>query len=203
MPKFATGKPLSMAERKHICVYCASSSEIDSVFFDAARQLGMLIARRGYTTVCGAGNEGLMKEVADGALAAGGEAVGIIPEFMAANGWMHKGLTRTVITPDIHTRKQRMAEAADAAVALPGGCGTMEELLEIITWKQLGLFSGTIVILNTDGFYNPLLELLENAVDRHFMKPSHRRLWRVAATPEEAIALAEEEEETATVEPKR
>ena len=107
--------------------------------------------------MCGAGNQGLMRNLADGCLDNGGKAVGVIPKFMADNGWGYDALTQTVVTPDIHTRKERMAAMADAVVALPGGCGTLEELLEIITWKQLGLYKGKIVIVNTEGFFTPLL----------------------------------------------
>lgn len=191
-----------MGTARRICVYCASSKDVGGEFFADAESLGVLLARNGYETICGAGNEGLMKRLADSALSAGGKVTGVIPEFMEKNGWMHPGLSQTIITPDIHTRKQRMAEMADAAIALPGGCGTMEELLEIITWKQLGLFGGGIVILNTAGFYDPLIAMLHKAVDGRFMKPSHKRLWQIAGTPGEAVALIAALKPSA-VEPKR
>ena len=178
-----------MAGKKNVCVYCASSKEVGCIYFDAAERLAALLAGSGYGLVCGGGNEGLMNSVADSALAAGGEVVGIIPAFMKEKGWMHRGLTQSIVTPDIHTRKRQMASLSDAVVALPGGCGTMEELLEIITWKQLGLYDGLIVVLNVGGFYNPLLEMLHRAVDQHFMKSSHLSLWQVADTPEQAINL--------------
>lgn len=186
-----------------VCVYCASSKDVSPEFFEAAGRLGSLLGSRGHELICGAGNEGLMRRVADSALSAGGSVTGVIPRFMAEKGWMHTGLSRTVITPDIHGRKRRMAEEADAAVALPGGCGTMEELLEIITWKQLGLFKGKIVILNTAGYYGPLLEMLRQAVGRHFMKASHATLWHPASTPEEALTFLEDNTENSPVEPKR
>ena len=121
---------------------------------------------------------------------------------MADNGWGYDALTQTVVTPDIHTRKERMAAMADAVVALPGGCGTLEELLEIITWKQLGLYNGKIVIVNTEGFFTPLLQMLQRCVDEGFMKQSHKTLWTVAETPEKASSEALAADKS-IVEPKR
>lgn len=176
-------------ERKTIVVYGASSADVEPVFSNAAYRLGELIARDGNRLVSGAGSTGLMAAVENGALDAGGTAIGIIPQFMVDNGWLHKGLTETIITPSMHERKNRMAQMADAVIALPGGTGTFEELFEIITWKMLGLFVKPIIILNTDGYYNPLLEMLDRTADRHFMNPVFKRLWAVAATPDEALSL--------------
>jgi len=176
-------------ERKTIVVYGASSADVEPVFSNAAYRLGGLIARDGKRLVSGAGSTGLMAAVENGALDAGGTAIGIIPQFMVDNGWLHKGLTETIITPSMHERKNRMAQMADAVIALPGGTGTFEELFEIITWKMLGLFVKPIIILNTDGYYNPLLEMLDRTADRHFMNPVFKRLWAVAATPDEALSL--------------
>ena len=117
----------------------------------------------------------------------GGEVLGVIPRFMIDEGWCHKGLTETIVTADMHERKERMAQEADAVIALPGGCGTMEELFEIITWKQLGLFLNPIVILNIDRYYNPLIEMLHNAIGENFMRQEHARMWQVAQTPQEAV----------------
>lgn len=178
-------------ERKTIVVYGASSADAEKVFVDAAYKLGGLIARSGKRLVSGAGSTGLMAAVEDGALDAGGVSIGIIPQFMVDNGWLHQGLTETIITPNMHERKNRMAQMADAVVALPGGTGTFEELFEIITWKMLGLFVKPIVILNTDNYYDPLLEMLDRTADRHFMNPVFRKLWAVAKTPEEAIMLVD------------
>lgn len=177
--------------RETIVVYGASSAEAEKVFVDAAYELGGLIARSGKRLVSGAGSTGLMAAVEDGALDAGGVSIGIIPQFMVDNGWLHHGLTETIITPNMHERKNRMAQMADAVVALPGGTGTFEELFEIITWKMLGLFVKPIVILNTDNYYDPLLEMLDRTADRHFMNPVFRKLWAVAKTPEEAIMLVD------------
>jgi uncharacterized protein (TIGR00730 family) len=130
-----------------------------------------------------------MKTVQDAALAAGGEAIGVIPTFMVREGWHHEGLTELIETASMHERKQTMANLSDGIIALPGGCGTMEELLEIITWKQLGLYVNPIIILNVDGFYDHLLAQLTKAVEENFMRSIHADIWGVATTPEEAIEL--------------
>ena len=132
---------------------------------------------------------GLMAETADTVLANGGEVIGVIPQFMVEQHWEHQGLTELRIVKDMHERNQTMASLSDAAIALPGGVGTFEELLELITWKQLGLYLHPIVILNTDGYYDPLLEMFQKAIDKHFMRLRHADIWRVAQTPEEAIRL--------------
>ena len=172
-----------------VCVYCASSTQIDEKYFRAAQELGTLIAQRGLRLITGAGKLGLMNTVQDAALAAGGEAVGVIPTFMVREGWHHEGLTQLIETASMHERKQTMADLSDGVIALPGGCGTMEELLEIITWKQLGLYLNPIIILNVDGFYDHLLAQLSKAVEDNFMRSIHADIWRVATTPEEAIEL--------------
>ena len=176
-------------ERETIVVYGASSAEAEKVFVDAAFELGGLIAKSGKRLVSGAGSTGLMAAVENGALDAGGVSIGIIPQFMVDNGWLHKGLTETIITPSMHERKNRMAQMADAVVALPGGTGTFEELFEIITWKMLGLFVKPIIILNTDHYYDPLLQMLGRTADRHFMNPVFKKLWAVADTPHQALEL--------------
>lgn len=174
----------------NITVYSASSGQVPEIYVAAARELGRLIARGNHTLVNGAGRTGLMGAVTDACLAEGGRAVGIIPQFMVEQHWQHEGMTELIVTPDMHRRKERMAEMSDACIALPGGVGTMEELLEVITWKQLGLYVNPIVILNTDGYYDPLLQLLRRAVDERFMRSLHADIWRVAATPAEALELA-------------
>lgn len=174
---------------KTVCVYSASSTKIPEVYFRAADELGRLLGNRGLRVVNGAGNIGLMRAVSDATLAAGGTVTGIIPRFMVEQGWYHDGLTELIVTETMHERKRRMADLADAVIALPGGCGTFEELLEIITWKQLGLFANPIVILNTDGYYDALLALFERAVRENFMRDQHSGMWAVAQTPEEAVRL--------------
>ena len=174
---------------KNVCVYSASSTQIDPIYFQAADTLGRLLAQKGINLINGAGCLGLMSRISDAALATGGTVTGIIPRFMVEQNWHHKGLTHLIETETMHERKRMMADLSDGIIALPGGCGTMEELLEIITWKQLGLYLKPIVILNTNGFYNSLLEMLERAIDQHFMRRQHGSIWQVAQTPDEAIQL--------------
>lgn len=172
-----------------VCVYCASSTKIDSAYFEAARELGTLLGQRRIRLINGAGGIGLMSTTSDAVLAADGEVTGVIPHFMVEQNWHHTGLTELVEVESMHERKQKMADLSDAVIALPGGCGTLEELLEIITWKQLGLYLNPIVILNVNGFFDPLLEMLEKAIDENFMRRQHGDIWKVAQTPEEAVEL--------------
>ncbi len=172
-----------------VCVYCASSSRVAPVYFEAARTLGKLLADRNIRCVYGAGGTGLMGALADAVFQEGGKITGIIPQFMYAHGWCHLGLKELEVTADIHSRKQRMAALSDGIIALPGGCGTLEELLEIITWKQLGLYLHPIVLLNINGYYDPLLQMLRRASEEHFMRPEHQTMWSVSHTPQEAVEL--------------
>lgn len=174
---------------QNVCVYCASSSQIAAEYFEAASRLGTLLGQRHIRIINGAGNIDLMKAVSDAALEAGGTVTGVIPRFMVEQGWQHTGLTELIQVDSMHERKEIMARFSDAAIALPGGCGTLEELLEIITWKQLGLYTHPIVILNVGGYFNPLLEMFSHAVAEHFMRPIHSRMWNVAKTAEEAVKL--------------
>ena len=197
-----------------ITVYSASSGQVPQTYIKAAHELGRLIALGGHTLVNGAGRTGLMGACADACLANGGKAVGVIPQFMIDQGWQHTGMTRLEVTPNMHRRKELMAEMSDACIALPGGVGTLEELLEIITWKQLGLYLKPIVVLNTGGYYDPLLQqvqravdvlfknrsvdydkveihFVQRAVDEQFMRSQHAAIWQVAATPAEALQLAQ------------
>ena len=173
-----------------IAVYCASSASLAPEYYEAARETGRLLALRGAAVVNGGGKMGLMAAVSDGALEAGGTAIGVIPQFMVGNGWHHSGLTRLDVVSGMHERKASMASMATAAIALPGGIGTFEELTEIITLRLLGLYDGNIVILNLNGYYDPLLQMFERAIGEHFMKPDHRQLWSVASTPDEAVRMA-------------
>lgn len=178
-------------KRDCVTIYCASSANVDKHYFDATAQLATLLATLHIRIVYGAGRQGLMGCIADKMLAHGGEVTGVIPEFMVERDWSHKGLSELIITPNMHTRKEKMAHIGKAAIALPGGIGTLEELLEIITWKQLGLYTHPIIILNTQGYYNPLLEMLQQALDHKFMRDIHAGLWYVANTPEEVITALE------------
>ncbi|MBQ8542730.1 MAG: TIGR00730 family Rossman fold protein [Bacteroidaceae bacterium] len=181
-----------MQGTKNICVYCASSSKVADCYTKAAYELGTIIGNEGMSLITGGGCQGLMRSVEDGTLDSGGKAIGVIPEFMVEQGWHHKGLSELRITKNMHERKQTMAKLSDAVIALPGGCGTMEELFEIITWKQLGLYFNPIVILNINGYYDHLIMQLERAIEEHFMGKIHGEIWRVATTPAEAIKYVKE-----------
>ena len=170
-------------------VYSASSTKIAPVYFEAAEKLGSLLAKQHIRLINGAGSIGLMRSVADAVLKNGGEATGVIPHFMVEQNWHHTGLTELIEVTSMHERKQKMANLSDGIIALPGGCGTLEELLEIITWKQLGLYLNPIIILNINGFFDPLLQMLERAIEENFMRQQHGDIWKVAQTPEEAVEL--------------
>ena len=172
-----------------VCVYSASSTKIDPVYFDTAYELGTLLGQQHIRLINGAGNMGLMSAVSDAALAAGGEVTGVKSRFMVEQGWHHTGLTRLVEVESMHERKKMMADLSDAVIALPGGCGTLEELLEIITWKQLGLYLNPVVILNVKGYFDPLLAMLQRAVEENFMRTQHGSIWHVAKTVREAVEL--------------
>ena len=173
---------------KTISVYCASSSKVDAVYFETARQLGKILATNNIRCVCGAGNIGLMSALADASLENGGQVTGVIPQFMCDENWNHTGLTECIVTKTMHERKEKMAFMADAIVALPGGCSTLEELLEAITWKQLGLIAVPIVIVNVNNYYAPLLTMLENAIEQNFMRPQHSEIWKVANRAEDVLS---------------
>lgn len=178
-----------MNDIQSVCTYCASSTKIAPCYFQAAEELGRLLAQEKIQIINGAGNIGLMAAISDAALQAGGKVTGVIPHFMIEQGWNHTGLTQTIAVENMHERKQTMADLLDAVIALPGGCGTLEELLEIITWKQLGLYLNPIVILNTNHFFDPLLNMLDKAIAENFMRNQHGKIWLVADEPAEAIQL--------------
>ena len=172
---------------KNVCVYCASSQQADAAFYEAARELGRILATQRVAVTYGGGAVGLMGTLADSALEHGGEVVGVLPEFMDELEWGHGRLTQLELVPDMHVRKRRMLELADALVALPGGCGTLEELLEAITWKRLGLHGKPIVIVDTNGFYQPLLAMLQRTIDERFMRPEHGAMWTTVERADEVL----------------
>lgn len=182
-----------MKSSTKILVFGASSSKIAKTFAADAYLLGQLIAQKDWACINGAGRDGLMRAVSDGVLDNGGEAIGVIPQFMIDNKWNYERLTSTIATADMHQRKEKMADLADAIVALPGGCGTWEELFEAFTWRQLNIMSKPIVLLNTSGYYDPIVDMIKRSIDEGFMKPSHAKLLTVAKTPQEAIAAIEKE----------
>lgn len=176
-----------MGNIKSIAVYCASSNKVRASFVDAAERLGELIAADGRRLVYGDGGIGLMAAVARGALKAGGEVVGVIPQFMVDQGWNNADSTQTIVTQTMHERKATICNMSDAMVALPGGIGTFEELLECLTWKQLGLHHNPVVILNTDGYYDKLLACIDLMIDEQMMRPIHKEMFVVVNTPEEVL----------------
>lgn len=176
-----------MKNIQSIAVYCASSNKLRPSFVEAAERLGSLIAAEGMRLVYGDGGIGLMAAVARGALNNGGEVIGVIPQFMVDQGWNNLSSTQTIVTQTMHERKATICDISDAMVALPGGIGTFEELLECLTWKQLGLHHNPVVILNTDGYYDRLLACLDLMVEEQMMRPIHKEMFVVVNQPEEVI----------------
>ena len=170
-------------------MYCASATDIDPLYTQTAQQLGAIFAAKNIRLINGGGCIGLMRAMADEVLAHGGQVTGIIPQFMVEQRWHHTRLSKLIVVNSMHERKKTMADLSDGAIALPGGCGTLEELLEIITWKQLGLYRKPIVILNTNNYFDPLLSMFKEAVKQGFMREYHPTLWEVAQTPLEAVNL--------------
>ena len=175
------------SNNRYICVYGASSDNIAEEYKQAAYLLGKTLAAKGWNCINGAGSAGLMRAVSDGFLDAGAKAVGIIPQFMVDNGWHYTRLSQIIATPDMHHRKQLMAQRSECSIAMPGGCGTLEELLEIITWKQLSLYNKPIVIFNINGFFDSLLQQLEHCINQQFMKSTHKQLWYTANSVQQIV----------------
>ena len=162
---------------KTVCVYCGSSDKMSDEYLQSARQMGAAIAKRGLTLAYGAGCTGMMGAVADGALEAGGEVIGVIPEMFTTPTLMHTGLSRLEIVGSMHVRKQRLVDISDAFIALPGGYGTFEELFEILTWAQIGLHSKPVGLLNNQHYFDPLLSAIEHARTEGFIYTEHRSLF--------------------------
>ena len=170
-----------------ICVYCASSEYCDRIYHEAAQTLGRVLAEAGCTIVYGGGAVGLMGSLANGALAAGGEVIGIIPRFMTEVEWQHPGLASLEVVEDMRERKHRLLTGSDAVVALPGGCGTLEELFEALTLKRLGLYFNPIVLVNTKGFYAPLEDFMRQMIEQRFMNPEHAQMWATVGSPHDVL----------------
>lgn len=182
-----------MTKEKSICVYGASCDDIDIRFKEAAFAVGKLTALAGASLVSGGGRGGLMLQAIEGAIAAGGRTIGVLPRFMIERSWQHPGLSELIEEPDMHSRKATMARLSTAVIAMPGGVGTLDELMEIITWRQLSLYKGRVVILNTDGYFDPLLSMLDRMEHMGFMRRAtdgSACLWYVADTPEQAVETA-------------
>ncbi|MBQ6746237.1 MAG: TIGR00730 family Rossman fold protein [Bacteroidaceae bacterium] len=172
---------------KAVAVYCASSTQVKQAYIEDAAKLGELFAKHGVTLVYGGGAVGLMGAICDAVKAHGGKAIGVIPRFMVEKGWLRPGLDEVIEVETMAERKRIMAEITDAAVALPGGVGTFDELMDIVALKKLGLYLKPVVIVNTQDYYRPLATLLERSVTEHFQDEKFRHVWRMANTPEEAM----------------
>jgi len=172
-----------------ICVFASSSSRIDNRFAIEASLLGTLLAKADMDVIYGGGGIGLMGCLADAVISNGGKITGVIPSFMIDEGWDHASVTDMIVTNDMGERKKTMFSRADAVVAIPGGVGTLEELTEAMTLKQLGIYKGPIIILNTLNFYSSLIDFLDHMIAGHFIRNEHKEIWKVASSPEEVITF--------------
>lgn len=175
---------------RRVAVYCGSSNGADAVYLSEATALGSAIAGAGLGLVYGGASVGLMGAVADAALAGGAEVIGVLPEILSGSEIAHRGLTRLEMVATMHERKARMVKLADAFLMLPGGYGTLDEMMEIVTWKQLRLHAKPCVLINTARYWDPLLAFLDGAVAAGFLKAENRRLLEVAANSSDAVARA-------------
>ncbi len=171
-----------------VCIYAASSAQVASEFLEEAFRLGEILAQGGHTIVYGGGSQGLMGAVADGALRHGGNVIGVLPRFMADLEWGHSGITKLEIVEDMRERKHKLLSHSDAVIALPGGCGTLEELFEAITLKRLGLYFQPILLLNTRNFYAPLQAFMEQVIQERFMNVEHLGMWSLIDRADQALA---------------
>ena len=174
-----------------ICVFCASSSKVEEKYLEAARHLADVCAHHGIHALYGGGSVGLMGAFADRMLEQNGKITGIIPDFMKELEWAHTEVSEMVVVEDMRERKKRLIENVDAVVALPGGIGTMEELLEVSTLKQLGRFFKPIIIVNTDGFYDTLLKFINELIEKQFMHDYNRKIWEVIDSPSQFMTVVE------------
>ena len=170
-----------------ICVYAASSAQVNQEYLQTAHALGELLAKSGHSIVYGGGSQGLMGAVANGALAHGGEVIGILPKFMADLEWGHPGLTELQLVEDMRERKHRLLTDSDAVVALPGGCGTLEELFEAITLKRLGIYFSPIILLNTRNYYTALQTFMQQVIDEKVMNSEHVAMWSLIDAVEDVL----------------
>ncbi len=173
---------------RNVCVY-AASKDVAPSYHDAAYCTGQLLAAAGWGIVCGGGSVGLMRALSDGALDNGGEVRGVLPQFMIDAKLQYDRLTEVISTPTMHERKATMVAMSTAAVALPGGYGTLDELAEIITWRQLHIVEHPVVILNTNGYFDELIAWIEHGRCENFIDDAQEPLWKIAETPEQIMEL--------------
>lgn len=176
----------------NICVYCGSSSGNNPDIINRAGEFGKLLAENNHNLIYGGSSLGIMGTIADSVMINGGEVIGVIPENLFSKEVAHRGITRLITVKNMHQRKSHMAELADAFVAFPGGFGTMEELFEIITWNQIGLLNKPVTIMNLNGYYNSLIEMMDQSVEAGFIKPENRKIVQVAETLEECLELCDQ-----------
>src|SRR5580698_6123754 len=168
---------------KSVCVYCGSSNGVKPLYAEASRGFGRALVEAGMALVYGGGKVGLMGAIADEVMAAGGRAIGVIPELLVNKEVGHNGLTELHVVADMHERKKMMADLSDAFVAMPGGAGTLEELFEVFTWAQLGYHQKAVAVLNIAGFYDPLISMLEHTVQEGFMRQTYFDLLQIDPDP--------------------
>ena len=174
-----------------VCVFCGSSPSVDKIYLDEAWELGKLLAETSIGVNYGCGAFGLMGSLANSMLHYQGKITGIIPAFMVEYGWSNPKISETIVTHDMRERKRLMIADVDAVIALPGGIGTLEEVMEVITLKQLGQFFKPIVLLNTNGFYNHLTAFLDEMINQEFLRDTHKNIWTVVNSPAEVIGAIE------------
>ncbi|MCH8549641.1 MAG: TIGR00730 family Rossman fold protein [Balneolaceae bacterium] len=175
----------------NICIYCGSSPGKNKEILDLAQRFGRMMANENHNLIYGGSSLGVMGVLADSVMLNGGEVIGVIPENLFSKEVAHRGITRLITVRDMHQRKSHMAELADAFVAFPGGFGTMEELFEIITWNQIGIMKKPVTVMNIDGFYDPLIRMMDHAMETGFIKPANREIVQVAETLEECLQFCE------------
>ena len=173
----------------NVCVFCGSSTGTDPVFANAARDTGRLLAQGGHSLIYGGGNIGLMGILADAVLEAGGQVTGVIPDFLMNREVGHRGLTDLIVVSSMHDRKKRMVDLADAFIALPGGWGTLDELAEILTWRQLGLIDQPVGLLNVDSFFTPLVDQMKAMTEKGFLHPANLRFLVVENSPQKLLTM--------------
>ena len=181
---------MSIRSSANICVFCGANPGTSPAFAHAATELGSAIARAGFGLVYGGGRVGLMGLVADAAMAEGGDVIGFIPEALTGREVEHTGITELVVTDTMHTRKAAMADRSDGFIALPGGFGTLDEVLEILTWNQIGIIAKPVAFLDIGGYYESLFRFFDEAVGGGLIKPEHRAMASRVSTIDEAIAVA-------------
>lgn len=173
--------------KKRICIFCSSSDKINRLYFEDTKKVAIELAGKGHTIICGGGAHGLMGTLISESIKNGGKVIGIMPEFMRTVEWDSKELSQLILVDDMRQRKKQMIENADAVIALAGGCGTLEELMEVITLKRLGQFTKPIIILNTNGFYNHLESFLLKMIDEKFMNKESVDIWKFVDYPEQIL----------------